>query len=405
MKKKITLLMMALLAVLMIGLTALGDECEHEWQVKEPSCTEGGKRGCIKCGTVEDIPALGHKEETVAGKAATCTEAGKTEGKKCSRCGEVLSAQTDIPATGHTWQEGQLAPTCTKEGKRGCTTCGIVEPIAALGHKEEAVAGKAATCTEAGKTQGKKCSVCGAILAEQQDIPALGHAYKGNVVKPTTQSEGYTEHTCERCGDAYRDTYTAKLSSQGNTSSSSSSNKKSSSGKKKAVEEKSYVISVMDAERMSVGNASAVTTEATLASQTARANNTLVVTVAPEKGDELSSLVLSLDLLAQLKKDGIEQIRFVVGGAQLILPLSAFEADALSIVSEDAGAKAIGYVITVDPLPSSDAQAPGCRVNTAMQTADDQEYDVTELLDGVQLRIADAEFDVTMNTLYAANAK
>ena len=331
MKKKITLLMMALLAVLMIGLTALGDECEHEWQVKEPSCTEGGKRGCIKCGTVEDIPALGHKEEAVAGKAATCTEAGKT--------------------------------------------------------------------------QGKKCSVCGAILAEQQDIPALGHAYKGNVVKPTTQSEGYTEHTCERCGDAYRDTYTAKLSSQGNTSSSSSSNKKSSSGKKKAVEEKSYVISVMDAERMSVGNASAVTTEATLASQTARANNTLVVTVAPEKGDELSSLVLSLDLLAQLKKDGIEQIRFVVGGAQLILPLSAFEADALSIVSEDAGAKAIGYVITVDPLPSSDAQAPGCRVNTAMQTADDQEYDVTELLDGVQLRIADAEFDVTMNTLYAANAK
>ena len=86
-----------------------------------------------------------HTEEVLAGKAATCTEAGLTEGKKCSECGEILVAQTEIPA---------------------------------LGHKEEVVAGKDATCTEKGLTEGKKCSVCGEILVAQTEIPAKGHSYK-----------------------------------------------------------------------------------------------------------------------------------------------------------------------------------------------------------------------------------
>ena len=43
-----------------------------------------------------------HTEATDEGVAATCTTAGKTEGKHCSVCGEVLVAQQTIPASGHT---------------------------------------------------------------------------------------------------------------------------------------------------------------------------------------------------------------------------------------------------------------------------------------------------------------
>ena len=102
---------------------------------------------CSVCGAeisreTVTVDALGHTEETVAGKAATCTETGLTDGKKCTVCGVMTVAQ---------------------------------EEISALGHKEEVIAGKDATCTETGLTEGKKCSVCGTITVEQEEIPAKGH--------------------------------------------------------------------------------------------------------------------------------------------------------------------------------------------------------------------------------------
>ena len=50
----------------------------------------------------------------------------------------------------------------------------------AEGHTEEIIPGKAATCTEDGLTDGKKCSVCGEILEKQQTIPA-GHNFVNGV--------------------------------------------------------------------------------------------------------------------------------------------------------------------------------------------------------------------------------
>ena len=48
--------------------------------------------------------------------------------------------------------------------------------IKAIGyHTEEVVPAVEPTCTDTGLTEGKKCSVCGEILAPQETINATGH--------------------------------------------------------------------------------------------------------------------------------------------------------------------------------------------------------------------------------------
>lgn len=75
---------------------------------------------------------------TDEGIEATCTVAGKTEGKHCSRCNVVTVAQTDI---------------------------------AALGHEEVIDPAVEATTTTTGLTEGKHCSRCNTILVAQEVIP------------------------------------------------------------------------------------------------------------------------------------------------------------------------------------------------------------------------------------------
>ena len=99
-------------------------ECtEHANSVevtKEATCTEAGEKTltCTICGHVEtvEIAPTGHTEEKISGKAPTCTEPGLSDGKHCTVCGEVLSEQIEINATGHTFVEGT------------CSACGEVDP-------------------------------------------------------------------------------------------------------------------------------------------------------------------------------------------------------------------------------------------------------------------------------------
>ena len=111
-----------------------------------------------------------HIEAIDAKVDATCTEPGKTEGKHCETCGEVLVAQEEIPAKGHTE---------VIDAK--------VEP----------------TCTEPGKTEGKHCSVCNEVLVAQEEIPAIGHKWdNGKVTKePTATEDGVKTFTCTACGE------------------------------------------------------------------------------------------------------------------------------------------------------------------------------------------------------------
>ncbi len=116
--------------------------------VTAPTCTEAGYTTfTCECGDTykeDGEAALGHTEVVDAEVDATCTTAGKTAGKHCSVCNEVLVAQ---------------------------------EEVAALGHTEVVDAAVAATCTEAGKTAGKHCSVCNEVFVAQEEIAALGHKF------------------------------------------------------------------------------------------------------------------------------------------------------------------------------------------------------------------------------------
>lgn len=220
-----------------------------DWQVtKAATCTEDGskERICSVCNDIETavIPATGHTPVTDAAVLATCGTDGKTEGSHCSVCGIVLVEQKVISATGnHTYPEQKTddwndethtytcavcgtsvtenhklgpqlidkAPTCTDPGsyKQDCVICNYSEDhvIKATGHKEETIPGKDATCTETGLTEGKKCSVCGKTLVEQEVIPALGHkpaTENGKV--PTCEVAGTTDRdVCARCGEVLRE--------------------------------------------------------------------------------------------------------------------------------------------------------------------------------------------------------
>ncbi len=128
---------------------------------------------------------------------------------------EIVRYEAEIVCV-HEYGEWTLVsePDCTKTGseKRTCALCGEdeIRIIPALGHTEEIIPGTPATCTEPGISDGKKCSVCGETLVEQEVIPALGHEYDAVVTAPTCTKSGYTTHTC-RCGDSYVDSYVAPL--------------------------------------------------------------------------------------------------------------------------------------------------------------------------------------------------
>ncbi len=111
-----------------------------------------------------------HTEETISAVAATCTESGLTEGKKCSVCGEILVAQ---------------------------------QTVAALGHDYQDVAGTAvaATCTTDGKEADKKCSRCdatitGAVIAGGHNLDADGHCdVCDNVYQAKIETDYYATFT------------------------------------------------------------------------------------------------------------------------------------------------------------------------------------------------------------------
>ena len=118
----------------------------YESTLEAPTCTQPGKLiyTCSACGDVrstETSPATGHNEVIDPAVAATCTASGLTEGKHCDACGQILTAQEVIPATGHRYETVTVDPTCTEDGSKTatCTHCGdvILGILPATGHQFE----------------------------------------------------------------------------------------------------------------------------------------------------------------------------------------------------------------------------------------------------------------------------
>ena len=175
-----------------------------------PTCTETGRtegKKCSDCGIElvpqKEVPALGHTEVAIEAVAATCTEAGKTAGKKCSVCGVTTEAPQDVAALGHSYtEEVTKAATCTEKGEKvaTCSACGDTQTleVEALGHSYEEKVTKAATCTEKGEKVAT-CSACGDT--QTLEIAALGHNWGDmNVSVEPTCAAGKGTHTCATCG-------------------------------------------------------------------------------------------------------------------------------------------------------------------------------------------------------------
>ncbi len=104
--------------------------------------------------------------------------------------------------------------TVTITGKNGYTGSTSVNFEIFCEHKNiTKTEAKAATCTEKGNSEGQVCNLCGTVIKEGKEIPALGHDY-GYVdeevsVKATCTTSGYKKGYCKRCKKTVEETVPA----------------------------------------------------------------------------------------------------------------------------------------------------------------------------------------------------
>ena len=211
---------------------------------REATCTEAGSRAYYICGcgmAFEDegctkaiadveswrvIPLLGHsfgEWETVT--EATCTQTGK-EKRTCSRCEAEETRETEMKA--HTWSDSYLGENAdpekhyhvceicgtrdngaehvwnvdaaTEQTDRHCTVCGYVaEAQVGHTHKGTLIAGKDATCTEAGSKAYYTCT-CGKFFEDEACTKAIADL-NGWITIPASGHD-FEDGKCVICGAA-----------------------------------------------------------------------------------------------------------------------------------------------------------------------------------------------------------
>lgn len=171
------------------------------------TCTQKGLsegKECSVCQTIlvsqEPLPLKDHIEIIDAGIAATCIQTGLTEGKHCSACNTVIVARQEIPVVSHTYDD---------KYDESCNECGFIRDAECNHKNTEVIAGKDATCTEIGYTNGSKCTKCGEIVIVQEVIEATGHGENLKKIEakdPTFDTTGNYEYwKCSKCEKCYND--------------------------------------------------------------------------------------------------------------------------------------------------------------------------------------------------------
>ena len=151
------------------------------------------------CAVLDKIQSLINPQCVHQGGTATCTEQAI-----CDLCGEAYGetlAHTEefIPA---------VAPTCTEAGSTYGKTCSVcatvivaVKEVPAQGHYRDVLDAVAPTCTETGLTEGEWCPICEEIFTAQEEVPATGHTLVDvEGLAPTCTEAGYTAHQACACG-------------------------------------------------------------------------------------------------------------------------------------------------------------------------------------------------------------
>ncbi len=207
---------------------------DHQWGAEQVDGTTVYVE-CSVCKAKKILFEEKHeKTHVLAGKPATCTEAGLSEGEVCDNCGATVKEQTVIPALGHQftnkWGSNETThwPLCDRCGEAAdapaphldedqdgaCDLCNYQMS----GHRHVdhliKVEAKEATCTEAGNDAYYRCEECNMLFSDDQaehevqenevQRPATGHSYQAT----RSWFEGgvaYVEYTCSKCSDTYTD--------------------------------------------------------------------------------------------------------------------------------------------------------------------------------------------------------
>lgn len=188
------------LNITFIPLTEYEEKHNYIGVTVEPTCTEKGYTvfTCSKCGdsyTDDYTDALGHNIVIDKAVSETCTENGLTEGTHCSRCSEIIKAQETVKATGHTFIQTVVEPTCTNQGCKTfvCSKCGYSYSEAIAKSDHNYVTKIINADFEKAGSQITYCSVCNNIEAETSiakiksvTLSKMSYTYTGRELKKPT---------------------------------------------------------------------------------------------------------------------------------------------------------------------------------------------------------------------------
>ena len=114
----------------------------------------------------------------------------------------TLKAKNDATGSGDIAIEVTYKNGSTVVGKTTATTTVSIKTPACAHNNVETLAAVAATCTTDGKTEGKVCKDCGAVLVEQKTVAKLGHNFNGEMKDNNDGTHSYkcTNDGCSEYG-------------------------------------------------------------------------------------------------------------------------------------------------------------------------------------------------------------